>query len=159
MKIRTTFTSMRQCSEETGYHMHLLKLAKKHPESEGFFNNGKVNWNKAAPFIEEYWEELNNEYKESLPHWNCKIEKAKAEKAELLLEVARGHLVLTEDIYRTCLAVALGQRAMLLSALRDDYPSKLLGLNETQMSVELNKLVETLVEQWNPIKEKLKQSV
>lgn len=132
---------MAQCSGATNTPKNTLRSAKRNG-APGFVGY-RIDWTLLEPWLKQNINNLRDDEDEndSLLKYKTKKEKHLANLAEIEESKAREKYVLKDDIQTQIRAVALAQKNILKTVLTQELPSKLLGMNTTEMAVEMDKVV------------------
>lgn len=137
-----TYDTMTHCAAETKVPKRILRLAK----SRGApgFRGHYIDWHLLGPWIEANLNTLEGEANDNLLKWKTKKEKHLANIAEIEENEARERYLLKEDAYAQITAIALAQKNLLKSKLTQELPAKLLGMNVTEMAVEMERVLQEI---------------
>ena len=130
--------SMAAAAEVLNVDLSLIKAAKRHSSFQQCFHvNGKVNVEELKILLPQYEIELRESAEDigGLAEWKTRKTKADALMAEIELEELKKKYLQKEEVIAFLKQIASSQRALLKSKMVHELPSKLLGLNVTEMSV------------------------
>lgn len=136
-----------ECAGILGVSVRLLKLAKRHPDLQHCFRpNGRCSPDLLRPLLDQYKEELESTVDEGESNEAWKTRKIKAETLlkEIELDEARKKFLEKERVIAFLKQIASAQKSMLKSRLVHELPSKLLGLSVTEMSVLMEKELDSV---------------
>ena len=133
------YSTMAYCSADTGVPKSVLRLAKT-KGAPGFIGY-RIDWNQLKPWLDLHGKELEEEATDNLQAWKTRKTKADALMAEIQLDELKEKYLIKEEVMAQVKAVALAQKNILKSKLCNELPPRLLGMNVTDISIEMDKVL------------------